>query len=197
MAPTRSVVSYDAQPNPESNNKIRKLGSPGYHRNLAIERILRAKGRVARSINGDAFSPTIREDVVAEIREHFAGKINGVIWALAAPRVPKIHAPGRRCPALSSHCSAPVASKRFRVAMNAPTPHPPFPKWNFTQDRPRKRLPPCLSWAVAWSNNGSKPYWPPTCLAQGCRLLTISYRGNPLNADVYRHGSHWLWRKPI
>src|SRR5690606_30591116 len=35
-------VSFDAEPNPESSNKIRKLGSPAWHRNAAIERALRA-----------------------------------------------------------------------------------------------------------------------------------------------------------
>ena len=32
-------LSFDAPPNPESGNKIRKIGSPGFHRNLALEEL--------------------------------------------------------------------------------------------------------------------------------------------------------------
>ena len=79
-------LSLDAVPQPDSNNKIRKIGSPGFHRNLAIERALRARGLVARTIQGDAFDPEVRDAVVAEIQEHFGGKLHGIVWSLAAPR---------------------------------------------------------------------------------------------------------------
>ena len=79
-------VSLDGQPNPESSNKVRKIGSPGFHRNLAIERSLRALGTTARTVQGDAFDPELRESVIATIREHFGGKLHGLVWSLAAPR---------------------------------------------------------------------------------------------------------------
>ncbi|HLT37168.1 MAG TPA: hypothetical protein VK034_12820, partial [Enhygromyxa sp.] len=80
-------VSFDAEPNPESSNKIRKLGSPAWHRNAAIERALRGRGREAISHNADAFDPVARAAVLEDLHARFPGrKLDGLVWALAAPR---------------------------------------------------------------------------------------------------------------
>jgi hypothetical protein len=80
-------VSFDPAPQPESGNKIRRIGSPGWHRNRAIERELRGLGRVAESLDGDAFDPGVRGATIDAIRAKLpGGKLSGLVWALAAPR---------------------------------------------------------------------------------------------------------------
>ena len=65
-------VSFDAPPNPESKNKIRKIGSPAWHRNAAIEQQLRARGRAAVSFTCDAFDPVARDRHVEQSAFLFA-----------------------------------------------------------------------------------------------------------------------------
>src|SRR5262249_40423535 len=80
-------LSFDAAPNPESSNKIRKIGSPAWHPNMAIERELWALGRAATSLSGDAFDPVARAAAIADIQGRFPGrKLDGIVWSLAAPR---------------------------------------------------------------------------------------------------------------
>ncbi|MCA9693709.1 MAG: hypothetical protein KC636_29235 [Myxococcales bacterium] len=79
-------VSLDALPNLESKNIVRQVGSPGFHRTLALEHALRARGLVARSVQGDGFDPQVRAAALQEVREHLGGPLDGIVWALAAPR---------------------------------------------------------------------------------------------------------------
>jgi enoyl-[acyl-carrier protein] reductase/trans-2-enoyl-CoA reductase (NAD+) len=79
-------ISFDGEPQPDSSNKLRKIGSPGFHRSLALERRLRSQDLVARSIVGDAFDPAVRDQAIADLRAHFGGQLHGLVWALAAPR---------------------------------------------------------------------------------------------------------------
>src|SRR5690606_37665489 len=80
-------VSFDAEPNPESSNKIRKRGSRASHRDAAIEGALRARGGAAVSHNCDALDPVARAAVLEDVRARLPGpKRDGLVWALAAPR---------------------------------------------------------------------------------------------------------------
>lgn len=180
-------VSFDAAPAPESNNKIRKLGSPGFHRTLALETGLRREGTVARSLNGDAFDPRVQDDVVREIREHFGGKIRGLVWALAAPR------------ATDPRTGKPVASALRPLGQSVRVK-------NFSVGDPSQGVPPSIAeleippgtpeeaiHTIFVMGGGIVSRWidrllDAGVLAEGFELLTISYRGNPLNAGIYRNG---------
>ncbi|WP_299016637.1 enoyl-ACP reductase FabV [uncultured Polaribacter sp.] len=59
-------------------------GSPGYYNTAAFEQEAHAAGLYAKSINGDAFSNEIKEQVVNLIKEDL-GKIDLVIYSLASP----------------------------------------------------------------------------------------------------------------
>lgn len=59
-------------------------GSPGYYNTAAFEKYAHEEGLYAKSINGDAFSNEIKEQVVNLIKEDL-GQIDLVIYSLASP----------------------------------------------------------------------------------------------------------------
>ncbi|WP_375240997.1 enoyl-ACP reductase FabV [Polaribacter sp.] len=59
-------------------------GSPGYYNTAAIEKHAHQAGLYAKSINGDAFSNEIKEEVVNLIKEDL-GQVDLVIYSLASP----------------------------------------------------------------------------------------------------------------
>ncbi|MEX1364305.1 MAG: hypothetical protein AB1Z98_14360 [Nannocystaceae bacterium] len=180
-------LSLDALPQPDSNNKIRKIGSPGFHRNLAVERALRARGLVARTVQGDAFDPEVRDAVVAEIQEHFGGKLDGIVWSLAAPRAldPRT---GKAVNSALRALGNPVTVKTF----TAPDPRKGEPsrvvEMTIEPGTPEEAI-----GTIYVMGGGIVDRWISTLLAadvlaDGFELQTISYRGNPLNEGVYRKG---------
>lgn len=179
-------VSYDAPPNPESNNKIRKIGSPGWHRNVAIERSLRGLGLHASSINGDAFDPALRAEVVEAIRARFdGGQIDGLVWALAAPRGldPRT---GKAVSSVLKPLGEAASIRTFTGADKDANPQvdelvlqPGTPEEAIrTQYVMGGRI--VEQWLDVLLEAG--------VLAEGFTLLTVSYRGGPLNEAIYHKG---------
>lgn len=62
-----------------------KTGSAGYYNSAAFHKEARAEGLYAESINGDAFSDEIKEQVIEKIKSEM-GKIDLVVYSLASPR---------------------------------------------------------------------------------------------------------------
>lgn len=180
-------LSFDPAPQPESSNKLRKIGSPGFHRTLAIERRLRARGRVARTILGDAFDPAAMDAAIAEIRVHFGGKLRGLVWALAAPRATD---PRTRKPVQSAlkPLGKPATVRTFSGRGETPEDAPKIVELELQPGTPEEAI------ATQFVMGGRiVEQWIDTLLranllAPGFTLLTISYRGNPLNAAIYRNG---------
>lgn len=178
-------VSYDGQPNPESSNKGRKIGSPGFHRNLAIERSLRAAGLTARSLNGDAFDPALRNAAVDEIRAHFGGRLDGIVWAMAAPRVTDPRT-GTTVASALRPLGAPITIKTFG-ARDGDTPSV-ISTLDLTPGTPEEAIATIFvmgggivtAWVDALRNAD--------LLAPQFTAITVSYRGNPLNEGTYRKG---------
>ncbi|MCH9682167.1 MAG: hypothetical protein K0V04_12085, partial [Deltaproteobacteria bacterium] len=180
-------LSLDAQPVPESNNKIRKIGSPGFHRTLSVERELRARGLNARSVQGDAFDPAVRDKVVQEIREHFGGKLDGIIWSLAAPRAldPRT---GKPVSSALKSLGQPIRIKTFSGRSGRGDEPPRVVEVPIEPGTPEEAI-----GTIYVMGGGIVDRWISTLmaadvLAEGCTLMTISYRGNPLNEGVYRKG---------
>lgn len=59
--------------------------TPGWYNTIAFDRAARAAGLYARSLNGDAFSESIKQQAVAAIKSDL-GKVDLVIYSVAAPR---------------------------------------------------------------------------------------------------------------
>lgn len=67
----------------ESNGK--RTATPGLYNTRAFEEFAKQDGLYAKSINGDAFSKEIKDEVIETIKNDM-GKVDMVIYSLAAPR---------------------------------------------------------------------------------------------------------------
>ncbi len=67
----------------ESNGK--RTASPGFYNTRAFEEFAKEEGLYAKSINGDAFSREIKNEVIDLIKKDM-GKVDLVVYSLAAPR---------------------------------------------------------------------------------------------------------------
>lgn len=180
-------LSFDPEPQPESSNKGRKIGSPGFHRTLAIERRLRGLGLVARSLTGDAFDPALREKTIADLREHFGGQLHGLVWALAAPRAldPRT---GKPVQSALRPLGRPASVRTFSGRGEGPEDVPRVAEFTIPPGTPEEAVATQYvmggriveQWVLALQAAG--------LLADGFTLVTISYRGNPLNSAIYRDG---------
>ena len=180
-------LSFDLASQPDSSNKLRKIGSPGHHRSLAIERRLRGLGLVARSESGDAFDPEVRARVIAELREHFGGKLHGLVWALAAPRAldPRT---GKTVQSALKPLGRTAQIQTFSGRGEGPDDLPRVAEFTLPPGSPEEAVATQYvmggrvveAWVNALLDAG--------LVAEGFTLITISYRGNPLNAPVYRDG---------
>lgn len=63
----------------------KRTATPGFYNTRAFDAAARAEGLYTKSINGDAFSVEIKEQVIAAIKEDL-GKVDMVVYSLAAPR---------------------------------------------------------------------------------------------------------------
>ena len=69
---------------PSSGNRT---ATAGWYNNLAFEKAAAGAGRLAKSINGDAFSTEVKEQAVEMIRKDMpGGKVDLIIYSLAAPK---------------------------------------------------------------------------------------------------------------
>ncbi len=179
-------VSFDAPPNPESRNKMRRIGSPGFHRSLAIENQLRGLGRLAKSFAGDAFAPQTIDRAVAEIRELFpGGKIDGLVWSLAAPRAVDPRS-GQKVVSALKPLGNPLQLKTFsRATGDTPS---TVDLCELPPGTPEEAIATIFVMGGQVVSQWVEALRRADVLAEGFTLLTISYRGGPLNAGIYRNG---------
>ena len=64
----------------------KRTASPGWYNTAAFERAAAERGLYAKSINGDAFSTAIKDEVVDLIRRDWGGEVDLVIYSIASPR---------------------------------------------------------------------------------------------------------------
>ncbi len=179
-------VSYDAAPNLESRNKMRRVGSPGFHRTRAIERRLREMGRLARSFAGDAFAPETVAKAIVEIREHVpGGKLDGLVWSLAAPRAIDPRTGNKVASALKPLGNALQLKTFSRAAAQEPS---RVDLCELPPGTPEEAIATIFVMGGQVVSQWIDALRRADVLAQGFTLLTISYRGGPLNAGIYRNG---------
>ena len=62
-----------------------RCGSAGWYNSIAFEKVAHAAGLYAKSVNGDAFSDAIKQQVIDTIKTDL-GTVDAVIYSLASPR---------------------------------------------------------------------------------------------------------------
>jgi len=68
---------------PASNNRP---ASAGWYNSAAFEKFANELGLYAKSINGDAFSDEIKQQVIDVVKNDFEGKLDLIIYSLASPK---------------------------------------------------------------------------------------------------------------
>lgn len=63
----------------------RKTATPGYYNTIAFDKMANNAGLYSKSINGDAFSDEIKQEVLKVIKEDL-GKVDLVVYSIASPR---------------------------------------------------------------------------------------------------------------
>lgn len=69
----------------EKASSGKRTATPGWYNTAAFERLAQKEGVYAKSINGDAFSHEIKQEVIDAIKNDM-GQVDLVIYSLAAPR---------------------------------------------------------------------------------------------------------------
>lgn len=69
----------------EKPGEMDRCGTAGWYNTAAFEKEAQAAGLYARSLNGDAFSDAMKQEVVAAIKADL-GQVDCVIYSLASPR---------------------------------------------------------------------------------------------------------------
>lgn len=69
----------------EKESNGRRTATAGFYNTRAFEEEAKKEGLYAKSINGDAFSPEIKQQVIEQIKADM-GKVDMVVYSLAAPR---------------------------------------------------------------------------------------------------------------
>jgi len=64
----------------------KRTASPGWYNSAAFEQEAHKAGIYAKSINGDAFSAQIKQQVIELIQQDWGGQLDLIIYSLAAPR---------------------------------------------------------------------------------------------------------------
>ncbi|MCB9750434.1 MAG: hypothetical protein H6713_10640 [Myxococcales bacterium] len=179
-------VSYDAEPNLESRNKMRQLGSPGWHRARAIEARLRQYDLTALSVPGDAFDPAARERAIEAIQTRMpGGQLDGIIWALAAPRAVDPRT-GQRVSSALKPLGQAVQVKTFTSRTDARPPE--VVEFELPPGSPEEAVATQFVMGGRVVEQWVEALLQKDALARGCQLVTISYRGNEFNAGIYRRG---------
>ncbi|MEG0550099.1 MAG: trans-2-enoyl-CoA reductase family protein [Vagococcus sp.] len=74
-------VSFERGPKDET-----MLGTAGWYNNIFFREFAEKEGLIAKNFIGDAFSLEMKEQVISYIKESFGGKIDLLVYSLAAPK---------------------------------------------------------------------------------------------------------------
>lgn len=94
----------------------KRTATPGFYNTKAFEEFAKQDGLYARTVNGDAFSKEIKDEIIRIIREDL-GKVDMVIYSLAAPR--RTMADGRVYQSVLKTTEGDFSEKSWNVDTNA------------------------------------------------------------------------------
>ena len=156
-----------------------KPGTAGWYNLAEAHRLARAEGRTFETINGDAFSTEVKQQVVEALRR--LGPVDLVIYSLASPR--RKDAAGEVWNSALKPIGAPYTGKAFDLrgetvtvaSIEAATPE---------EIASTVKVMGGEDWAD-WINLLRSEH----LLAHGARTIAYSYIGPDLTAAIYRNGT--------
>jgi enoyl-[acyl-carrier protein] reductase/trans-2-enoyl-CoA reductase (NAD+) len=165
----------------EKEGSEKRTGTAGFYNTLAHDHFAQAEGKVAYSINGDAFSMEIKEETIAAIKEKLGGEVDLVVYSLASPK--------RTDP--KDGVTYTSALKPRGEAFTARSVNPETGALSTATFEPAtdKEVADTVKvmggedwelWIEALSKAG--------VLAQGCRTVAYSYIGPEVTRAIYREG---------
>lgn len=101
-------VHFDKEPSGK------RTGTAGFYTTRAFDELAKQEGHISCSINGDAFSPEIKERVFEAIQTLPGGQVDCVIYSLAAPRRVD-HSTGKAYDSVIKPIGAPFEGKTVDV----------------------------------------------------------------------------------
>lgn len=92
----------------DRNGSEKRTGTAGWYNTAAFESFAKADGLYARTVNGDAYSKEVKEEVISIIKKDL-GKVGMVVYSLAAPK--RVLADGTVCGSVLKTMGEPYANK--------------------------------------------------------------------------------------
>ncbi len=92
----------------DRNGSEKRTGTAGWYNTAAFESFAKADGLYARTVNGDAYSKEVKEEVISLIKKDL-GKVGMVVYSLAAPK--RVLADGTVCGSVLKTTGEPYTNK--------------------------------------------------------------------------------------
>ncbi|MEO3974914.1 enoyl-[acyl-carrier-protein] reductase FabV [Streptomyces sp. CAU 1734] len=163
----------------------RRTGTAGWYRTAATARLAREHGRDMVFLNGDAFGDAVKEQVAGLLTERFGGKLDFLVYSVAAPR--------RTDPETGTvHSSVlrPIGSPHTTKTLVFDEHGAPEVKEITTAPAEGDDI----EQTVAVMGGADWERWVTfldgrSLLAEGFTTAALSYIGSPLTAAIYRQGT--------
>ncbi|WP_328946649.1 enoyl-[acyl-carrier-protein] reductase FabV [Streptomyces sp. NBC_00250] len=163
----------------------RRTGTAGWYRTAATAQLARQHGRDMVFLNGDAFSDTMKEQVADLLTERFGGRLDYLIYSVAAPRrtdpdTGDVHA------SVLKPVGSPHTTKTLVFDENG------APEVKEVTTAPAEGDD--IEQTVAVMGGADWERWITflagrSLLADGFATAALSYIGSPLTAAIYRQGT--------
>lgn len=160
----------------------RRTASAGWYNTAAFEDAAMARGLYAKSINGDAFSDEIKDQVIQHIKADWNGQVDLVIYSIASPR--RVHP---QTQTVFSSALKPIGESFEDKTIDVMSGH-----------ISRISLPPAtdeeIQHTIAVMGGEDWRMWIDqlsihTCLAPGFKTAAFTYIGPEITHAIYRNGT--------
>ncbi len=172
----------------EKESNGRRTATPGFYNTRAFEDAAKAEGLYAKSINGDAFSLEIKEQVIEAIKADM-GQVDMVVYSLAAPR--RVTPAGEKFTSVLKTVGEPYSNKTLSLKDNTITTASLEPA---TEEEIAATIKVMggedwIDWIQALSDAG--------VLAENVTTVAYSYIGPKLTFPIYAEGSIGQAKKDV
>ncbi|MGE6738584.1 enoyl-[acyl-carrier-protein] reductase FabV, partial [Streptomyces sp. NPDC059900] len=163
----------------------RRTGTAGWYRTAATARLAHRHGRDMVFVNGDAFSDTVKQQVADLLSERFGGRLDYLIYSVAAPRrtdpdTGTVYASVLK-PVGSPHTTKTLVFDESGVPEVKKVTTAPAEGDDIDQTRAVMGGTDWERWIDLLAGR--------SLLAEGFTTAALSYIGSPLTAAIYRQGT--------